>query len=89
MTMFNMFLSVPPKYSPAEIMRVLKGKSAERLREEFPELRKKYWGCIVWARGYFVSTAGIDSEVIRKYVKEQQEDQIRDDQLRLWKDNSE
>ena len=85
----HMFLSVPPKYSPAEIMRVLKGKSAEHLRQEFPELRKKYWGMHIWARGYFVSTAGIDSEVIRKYVKEQQEDQIRDDQLRLWKDNSE
>ena len=70
-------------------MKVLKGKSAEYLREEFPELRKKYWGMHIWARGYFVSTAGVDREVIRNYVKEQQEDQLRDDQFRLWKDNSE
>jgi putative transposase len=85
----HMYLSVPPKYSPAGIMKVLKGKSAEYLREEFPELRKKYWGMHIWARGYFVSNAGVDREVIRNYVKEQHEDQLRDDQLRLWKDNSE
>ena len=49
----------------------------------------KYWGLHIWARGYFVSTVGIDREVIRKYVKEQQDNQIREDQLRLWRDSSE
>jgi len=73
----HMYLSVPPKYSPSHVMKILKGKSAEMLRKEFPELGKKYWGLHIWARGYFVSTVGIDSEVIRKYVKEQVEDQIR------------
>ena len=70
-------------------MKVLKGKSAEYLRREFPDLGKKYWGLHIWARGYFVSTVGIDREVIRKYVKEQQDHQLREDQLRLWKDSSE
>jgi putative transposase len=83
----HMYLSVPPKYSPSEVMKVLKGKSAERLREEFPELRKKYWGLHIWARGYFVSTVGIDREVIKKYVRQQQDAEIRGEQLRLWKDN--
>ncbi len=85
----HMYLSVPPKYSPSHVMKILKGKSAEMLRKEFPELGKKYWGLHIWARGYFVSTVGIDSEVIRKYVKEQVEDQVRQEQLSLWRDDSE
>ena len=52
----HMYLSVPPKYSPAHVMKILKGKSAEYLRRDFPELGKKYWGLHIWARGYFVST---------------------------------
>lgn len=84
----HMYLSVPPKYSPSHVMKILKGKSAE-MRKEFPELGKKYWGLHIWARGYFVSTVGIDSEVIRKYVKEQVEDQVRQEQLSLWRDDSE
>ena len=59
----HMYLSVPPKFAPSHVMKLLKGKSAERLREEFPELRKRYWGMHIWARGYFVSTVGIDSEI--------------------------
>ena len=85
----HMYLSVPPKYSPSHVMKLLKGKSAEYLRRDFPELRKKYWGLHIWARGYFVSTVGIDRDVIRRYVKEQQDNQIREEQLRLWKDSSE
>ncbi len=68
-------------------MKVLKGKSAERLREEFPGLRKRYWGMHIWARGYFVSTVGIDSDIIKQYVQQQQEDEVRMEQWRLWKDN--
>jgi len=85
----HMYLSVPPRYSVSSVMKVLKGKSAERLREEFPELRKKYWGLHIWARGYFVSTVGVDREVIKSYVQNQQEEQIREEQLRLWRDEKE
>jgi len=85
----HVYLSVSPKYSPAHMMKTLKGKSAEYLRRDFPELSKKYWGMHLWARGYFVTTVSIDREIIRKYVKEQQDGQIREDQPRLWKDNSE
>ena len=85
----HMYLSVPPKYSPAHVMKVLKGKSVEYLRRDFPELGKKYWGLHIWARGYFVSTVGIDSATIQKYVKEQVEAQMREEQLGLWRDDSE
>jgi putative transposase len=71
----HMYLSVPPKHSPASIMQFLKGKSAEYLRKELPELGKRNWGRHIWARGHFVSTGGIDREFIRNYVKEQQEGQ--------------
>jgi len=85
----HLYCSVPPKYAPSQVMKVLKGKSAEYLRRDFPELKKRYWGLHIWARGYFVSTVGIDREVIRNYVKDQQENQIREEQLRLWKDSNE
>ena len=85
----HMYVSMPPKYSPAQVMKLLKGKSAEYLRKEFPELSKRYWGMHIWARGYFVSTVGIDRDVIKSYVKKQIETQIREEQLRIWKDGSE
>jgi len=84
-----MYLSVPPNHSPSFVLKILKGKSAEYLRKEFPELGKRYWGMHIWARGYFVSTVGINSTVIQNYVKEQAEEQIREEQLRLWNDDSE
>ena len=85
----HMYMSVPPKYSPSHVMKVLKGKSAERLRKEFPDLSKRYWGLHLWARGYFVSTVGIDSTIIKNYVKNQQEAEFKHEQLRIWKDNGE
>ena len=84
----HMYLSVPPKHSPSHVMKILKGKSAEYLAREFPELAKKYWGMHIWARGYCVSTVGINEEVIREYVRKQQEEEVKEEQWRLWKDNS-
>ena len=82
----HMYLSVPPKLSPSQVMKILKGKSAELLSSEFSAIRKKCWGRHVWARGYFVSTVGVNSEVIKKYVRNQEEELVREDQLRIWKD---
>mgnify|MGYP001828532092 CR=1 FL=1 len=84
----HMYVSVPPKHSPSKVMKLLKGKSAEYLRKEFPELRKRYWGMHIWARGYFVSTVGVNRDVIRAYVKKQIDSQIREDQMRIWQDGS-
>ena len=82
----HLYVSVPPKLSPSLVMKILKGKSAERLRDEFPELRKRYWGMHIWARGYFVSTVGIDGEVIENYVRKQVEDEVKEHQLRVWRE---
>ena len=85
----HLYLSVPPKHSPSHVVKILKGKSAEYLAREFPEMAKKYWGMHIWARGYCVSTVGLNEEVIREYIRKQQEEEIQEEQRRLWKDNGE
>src|SRR3989304_9604250 len=82
----HLYLSVPPKMSPSEVMKVLKGKSAAMLIKQFPELRKRYWGMHLWARGYFVSTSGVDERTIREYIQRQEEEEYREEQLRLWRE---
>jgi putative transposase len=69
----HMILSVPPKYSISEMMGFLKGKTATKLLREQRELSKQYWGRHIWARGYCVSTIGLNEDQIRKYVKWQQD----------------
>ncbi len=69
----HLILSIPPKYSVSEMMGYLKGKTAIRLFESQKELSRRYWGKHFWARGYCVSTVGLDEEKIRKYVKWQQQ----------------
>jgi putative transposase len=81
----HMCLSVPPKYAPAEVMKQIKGKTSEVVFREFPDLTKRYWGRHFWARGYFVSTVGIDEETIRRYIKNQKENDTTEKQLTLWK----
>ncbi len=75
----HLVVSIPPKVSVSVLMGTLKGKLAIKLFKSYPNLRKKpYWGNRFWARGYFVSTIGIDEDVIKRYVKHQgeQEKQI-------------
>lgn len=70
----HIILDLPPRESVAELMGLLKGKTAIKLFKSYQGLRKKpYWGNHFWARGYCVSTVGIDEEHIRKYVKYQEE----------------
>lgn len=81
----HLLLSLPPKYSVSEAVGFLKGKTAIKMFERHSQLRRRYWGRHFWARGYCVSTVGLDEEMIRKYVKWQlKKDQDSDDQLQLW-----
>ncbi len=72
----HLYLRIPPKYSISDIMKWIKGKSAERLLQRFPELKKQYWGRHLWARGYFVSTVGITDNIIRAYIQRQREEEL-------------
>ncbi|HNT30423.1 MAG TPA: IS200/IS605 family transposase [bacterium] len=71
----HLLVSAKPRYSPSEIMRLLKGGSSRRIREEHPELEEFLWGDSFWADGYYVSThSKVTEEVVRRYIKEQDKD---------------
>ena len=65
-------LAIPPKYSVSTIVGYLKGKSAMILFEKYSRLKKNFRGHSFWARGYYVSTVGLDEAKIRKYIKNQE-----------------
>lgn len=68
----HLLIKVPPKIAISKLMGVLKGKTAIRVFNKFPELKERpYWGNHFWAEGYCVDTVGLDSEMIKKYVKYQ------------------
>ena len=80
----HMVVMVPPKLSISELMGRVKGRSAIRILRQFAELRKKrYWGNHFWAPGYCVDTVGLDAEMIRKYVKYQEKNERKQEQLQL------
>ena len=69
----HLLAMVPPKVSISDYVGTLKGRTAIRVFNRFRKLKKKpYWGNSFWAKGYCVDTIGLDSEMIRKYVKYQQ-----------------
>ena len=74
----HLFLSAPPRYSPARIVQVIKSISAKMVFKEFPEVKKQLWGGKFWSDGYFVRSVGdkVTSEVIRRYIKYQQQEQL-------------
>lgn len=70
-----MLVSCPPNISVSQMMQYLKGRSSKRLQEEFPELKRKYWGQHIWATGYFCRTVGtVTDEIIKDYIESQTDD---------------
>ncbi len=66
---WNLFVEVPPKHSVSDVMRRIKGCTSRKIQQEFPELRKRYWGRRFWARGYFSTTSGnVTNETIQNYI---------------------
>ena len=75
----HLLLSIPPKYSVSQIMGYLKGKSAMMIFERHANLKYKFGNRHLWAEGYYVSTVGLNTATIQKYIREQEkEDQIMD-----------
>ena len=81
----HMMISIPPKYSVSQVVGYIKGKSAIHLARVYAERRRNYVGQQFWARGYFVSTVGRDEEVIREYIRNQEVEDARLEQLSLWR----
>ena len=67
----HLCVAIPPKYAISEVLATIKGKTAIRMFNRFPELKRKYWGSHFWSRGYYVSTVGRDEEQIKRYIRDQ------------------
>ena len=75
----HMFVEIPPKIAVSDFMRRVKGCTSRKVQQEFPELKKRYWGQRFWARGYFCTTSGnVTKEVIMNYIENQTPDEPTD-----------
>jgi len=77
-------ISIPPKYAVSQVVGFMKGKSAIYIARNFGGRQKNFVGENFWARGYYVSTVGKDEEMIRAYIKSQETEDQKLDQLRLF-----
>ena len=79
----HMLVSIPPKYSVAQIMGHLKGKSSLMIFEKYANLKYKYGNRHFWCRGYYVSTVGANKKAIQEYIKNQLQEDYSDDQMSI------
>ena len=80
----HMMIAIPPKHAVSQVVGYIKGKSAIHLARVYGERKRNFVGQHFWARGFFVSTVGRDEEVIREYIRRQEEEDKRLDQMGLW-----
>ena len=79
----HMMISLPPKYAVSQVVGFIKGKSAIDIARTYIGRKRNYVGQHFWARAYFVSTVGRDEQLIREYIRHQEQEDYRIDQLRL------
>lgn len=79
----HMLVSIPPKYAVSKVIGYIKGKSAIHIARTYAERKRNFGGQKFWARGYFVSTVGRDEGKIREYIRHQESEDQRIDQLDL------
>jgi putative transposase len=79
----HMCLSIPPKHSVSHVVGYIKGKSAISIARQFGGRQRNFTGEVFWARGYFVSTVGLDEEMVRAYIRNQELEDERYDQMKL------
>ena len=75
--------SIPPKFSVSNVVGFIKGKSAISIARQFKGRQRNYAGEAFWARGYFVSTVGLDEEIVREYIRNQEKQDEHRDQLKF------
>ena len=81
----HMMISIPPKYAVSQVIGYIKGKSSIHIARTYQNRKRNFVGENFWARGYFVSTVGRDEDVVREYIRNQEKEDIRMDQLDLLK----
>jgi putative transposase len=80
----HMLVSIPPKYAVSQVVGYLKGKSAIHIARSYGNRKQNFTGQHFWARGYYVSTSGRDEEVVRAYIRRQEEFDKKIDQLQMF-----
>ena len=81
----HMMIAIPPKHAVSQVVGDIKGKSAIHLARVYGERKRNFVGQHFWARGYFVSTVGRDEAVIRDYIRNQEKEDTRLEQMGLWR----
>lgn len=81
----HMMIAIPPKHAVSQVIGYIKGKSAIHLARVYGERKRNFVGQHFWARGFWVSTVGRDKVVIREYIRKQEEEDKRLDQLNPWR----
>jgi putative transposase len=79
----HMCVSIPPKLAVSNVVGYMKGKSAISIARTFTSRKRNFAGESFWARGYYVSTVGLDEESIKKYIRDQEAEDTRLDQLNM------
>jgi putative transposase len=79
----HMCVSIPPKYAVSSVIGYIKGKSAISIARNFMGRKRNFTGESFWARGYYVSTVGLDEEAVKKYIREQEAEDARLEQLNV------
>ena len=65
----HVFVEISPHLSVSDFVKIAKGRSSRKIQQEFPDIRKKYWGCHFWGRGFFSSTSGnVTDDIINNYI---------------------
>jgi len=82
----HILISIPPKYSVAQVVGFIKGKSAIHIARTYGHRKRNFMGENFWARGYYVPTVGKDEKTVREYIKKQENEDRRIDQMNLFKE---
>ena len=80
----HMMIAIPPKYAISQVIGFIKGKSAIHLARVYGEKKRNFVGQHFWARGFYVSTVGRNEVVIQEYIRQQEKEDQRLDQLNIW-----
>jgi putative transposase len=83
----HILIEIPPKYAVSQVVGYIKGKSAIAIARNYLGRRQNFTDQNFWARGYYVSTVGLNEEVIKKYIREQETEDKRLEQLELFKNS--
>jgi putative transposase len=76
----HLLVAAPPTLAPSKIAQLLKGRSSYKIQQEFPELKKRYWGQHIWARGFFCASSGnVTDEMIKDYIAKHKGKEENDD----------